>query len=329
MSSAAKLIKPISFIDKITGSLLGAIIGDMLGEQSENQDNPGVIMYFRQFARYSGQIELMLITTAHLIMFRQINQISLNLEYAVNANMTRQYNTQLKHILQSVLQHPTQLKIILNEPLNIQLLVHLIPVILFYQSPEKFQQQIIKCLFIDQEQIHEQSEFISCVLEYGLILHDCLNLSDVTDTSIMSILQKIINRNSCSILTKKLLLVKCKIIDHQYIDNYPKLQQLIKEIAPQTNPIDILVRLISVLIYNFKKRQWSPTNLLSIIVSLGGTTTLNTSLMGAILGALYGTHWFRNEWINKIENKEHVNQLIEHFSLIVNQRKSNYTDQKR
>src|SRR5438876_893160 len=68
---------------KVSGTLLGVVVGDLLGEQVEGLSSPGIIEKFRSNAKYTDDTEMTLITLQHLLTFKTIKALTLAIEYCL------------------------------------------------------------------------------------------------------------------------------------------------------------------------------------------------------------------------------------------------------
>ena len=299
---------------KINGTLLGVVVGDLLGEQVEGILNPGIIKKFRKGAKYTDDTEMTLITLQHLLTFKTIDSLTITLEYAANADYSRKYGGNAYKTLKKIKTNPelwetAYTEFLENGSWGNGCLMRISPIALFdVDSPlEILSQHLNDCL----KGTHNNEEALQCSIEYCLTLKDLLHKTE-TDVNFQSLTENIINRNLNQRLTSKIQLIKTKIVDTDDVCKYDLLFQFINDelVENKIRASDTLSLVIAILVYNFKYKQWSPTQLMSIIVSMGGDTDTNCAILGSFLGALYGINWIDIDWFNNIENK---NEILDQF----------------
>lgn len=295
---------------KINGILLGVVVGDHLGEQVEGVENPGIITKYKPGSRYTDDTEMTLITLQHLLTFQTIKPMSLTIEYAVNATPNRKYGGNAAKTLRKISHEPENWDNAYKEFLQDGswgngCLMRITPIALFdLNAPiETLKQHLDDCL----KGTHNNDEALQCSIEYCLLIKD-LFYTDISNINPNLILQNMINRKLNSRLDEKLMTIKNKIIDVDSCNEYNLLSQLIKtEIVEHgIRASDTLALIVCILIFNLKYKKWTPTHLLSIIISIGGDTDTNAAILGSLLGALYGITWINIDWFNQIENKKFI-----------------------
>jgi len=311
---------------KITGSLLGVVIGDLLGEQVESTLNPGIIKKYRVNARYTDDTEMTLITLQHLLSFETIKPVSLILEYAANADYSRKYGGNAFRTLKKIASNPDKWETAYTEFLEEGswgngCLMRISPIALYdmNSSYEQLSQHLSDCL----RGTHNNEEALQCSIEYCSILKN-LFLKKPHEIDSNKFINEIIQRNTNPRLTSKVQLIKNKIIDTESVDKYDLLAKFINNdiVEHGIRSSDTLALVIATLAYNFKYKQWSPTQLLSIVISFGGDTDTNAAILGSLLGALYGIEWIDIDWFNNIENKKVILGKFQQFAeLLVNKNK--------
>ena len=303
---------------KINGTLLGIVVGDLLGEQVEGNSNPGIIKKFRNGAKYTDDTEMTLITLQHLLTFQTIDPLILTLEYAANADYSRKYGGNAYKTLKKIQYNPELWETAYTEFLQEGswgngCLMRISPIALFdINAPiEVLNQHLIDCL----KGTHNNDEALQCSIEYCLILKDLL-FHQLIEVDALFFLQKIIDRNLNQRLTSKIQLIKDNIINTDNICKYDSLFQFVNNdlVEHGIRASDTLSLIVAILSYNWKYKQWSPTQLMSIIISMGGDTDTNAAILGSLLGALYGVDWIDVDWFNNIENKQQIMNQFEKFT---------------
>lgn len=306
---------------KICGTLLGVVVGDMLGEQVEGSASPGLIESYRKGSRYTDDSEMTLITLQHLITFKTIKPVTLNLEYACNADFSRKYGGNSAKTLKKIKQKPDQWDSAHKEFLSEGswgngCLMRISPIALFNLNDQKtLTSHLTDCLIAT----HNSSESLQCSLEYCYFLRE-LFFSTPESVKYHQLIDNIIERNLNQRLTDKIALIKTKILaDDAPVKKYEHLFQIINQeiVEHSIRASDTLALVIAVYIYNCKYKQWSPNKLLSIVVSLGGDTDTNAAILGSFLGALYGVDWIAIDWFNNIESRSLLLQKFTQFSEIL------------
>ncbi len=311
---------------KINGTLLGVVVGDQLGEQVESTSNPGIIRKFKKNSKYTDDTEMTLITLQHLVSFETIKPITLTMEYAANADYSRKYGGNAFKTLKKICSNPETWDTAYTEFLQEGswgngCLMRISPIALFDMnaSVDVLKQHLTDCL----RGTHNNEEALQCSIEYCLILKDLFTRkSNVVDH--LSFIQNIIKRDTNKRVTEKMQLIKNRIVDTESVNKYESLAKFINEdlVEHGIRSSDTLALVIATLVYNFKYKQWSPTQLLSIIISFGGDTDTNAAILGSLLGALHGIEWIDVDWFNNIENKTVILGKFQQFSeLLTNKQK--------
>lgn len=302
---------------KINGILLGVVVGDHLGEQVEGQENPGIINKYRPGSRYTDDTEMTLITLQHLLTFKMIKPMSIAIEYAVGATHNRKYGGNAAKTLSKISTEPENWDTAYTEFLpegswGNGCLMRIAPIALFdlKEPVEILQQHLTDCL----KGTHNNDEALQCSIEYCLLIKDLFYIKP-SEINASTILQNMIDRKLNNRLTEKLLIIKNKIIDVDTCDKYDVLAKIIKNEIVQhgIRSSDTLALIVAVLMYNLKYKQWTPTHLMSIIISIGGDTDTNAAILGSLLGALYGIQWIDIDWFNNIENKKGILEKFKQF----------------
>ncbi len=295
---------------KITGTLLGIVVGDQLGEQVESTSNPGIIKKFRKNSKYTDDTEMTLITLQHLLSFESIDPLVLTIEYATNADCRRKYGGNAFKTLRRIANNPeiwdtAYLEFLKEGSWGNGCLMRISPIALFdLRAPLNILTQHLKdCL----QGTHNNEEALECSIEYCLILKKFF-ICKSGEIDVESFIQEIIDRNINERLTKKILLILDKIIKNDLINKYELLAQFINNdlVEQGIRCSDTLALVIATLAYNFKYKQWSATQLLSIIIAFGGDTDTNAAILGSLLGALYGVEWIDVDWFNNIEDQPNI-----------------------
>ena len=303
---------------KINGTLLGVIVGDLLGESVEGTSSPGIIKKFRNNARYTDDTEMTLITLQHLLTFGTIKPISLALEYSANADFTRKYGGNAYKTLKKIANEPdlwdkAYLEFLQEGSWGNGCLMRISPIALYdLNAPlEVLTQHLDDCL----KCTHNNEEALQCSIEYCLILKNLFGRqSRIVDCK--EFVDNIINRNLNPRLTAKVQLIRDKIVETAVVNKYDLLYKFINNevVEHGIRASDTLAVIISILAYNFKYMQWSPTQLMSIIISMGGDTDTNAAILGSLLGALHGIDWIDVDWFNNIENKKEILNKFQQFT---------------
>lgn len=306
---------------KICGTLLGVVVGDMLGEQVEGSVSPGLIESFRKGSRYTDDTEMTLITLQHLMTFKTIKPVSLNIEYATNADYSRKYGGNSAKTLRKIAQQPHQWDSAYKEFLSEGswgngCLMRISPIALFDLDDQKsLKGHLTDCLV----GTHNSDEALQCSLEYCYLVRE-LFFSFPDSVKHQQLIDGIIERNLNQRLTDKVLMIKKSIMnDNAPVHKYEHLFQFITKELVEHNirASDTLAVVIALLIYNCKYKQWPPNKLLSIIISFGGDTDTNAAILGSLLGALYGVDWVAVDWFANIENRVVLLQKFTQFSEIM------------
>ena len=305
---------------KITGTLLGVVVGDLLGEQVEGKSNPGAIRKFRKFARYTDDTEMTLITLQHLMAFETIKPLSITLEYAINADPSRKYGGNAYKTLKSIKKSPETWDVAYKEFLEDGswgngCLMRISPIALFdLEAPiEQLKKHLEDCL----QGTHSNDEALQCSIEYCLILRNFFKHNpDEIIAQGGQFLDDIIGRNLNQRLTDKVILIKNKLIESNEINKYDQLSKFINTelVEHSIRSTDTLSIILALLTYNIKHKQWTPSALLPIIISFGGDTDTNAAILGSLLGALYGVNWIDVDWFENIENKKNITDLFQRYS---------------
>jgi ADP-ribosylglycohydrolase len=311
---------------KLSGVILGVIVGDLLGEQVESTQNPGLIRKFRSGAKYTDDTEMTLITLQHLLSFKRIEPMILALEYAGNFTPSRKYGGNMIKTLKKIREYPELWDSVYKEFLGDGswgngCLMRVAPIGLFClnESYDTLRQYLNDCLLAT----HSHIEALECSIEYCLLLREFF-FNQKGEINADQLLSSIITRNSNQRLTDKVKLIKDKVVDSKAVDNYNSLFKFINTevIEHGIRSSDTLAVVIGVLAYNAKYKQWTNTQLLTIIISFGGDTDTNASILGALIGALSGIDWIDVDWFNNIENKKNILIQLQSFSdLIIKDRK--------
>ncbi len=311
---------------KLSGVVLGVIVGDLLGEQVESTQNPGLIRKFRNNAKYTDDTEMTLITLQHLLSFKKIEPMILTLEYAGNFTPSRKYGGNMIKTLKKIREFPELWDSAYKEFLGDGswgngCLMRVAPIGLFClnESYDTLRQYLKDCLMAT----HNHIEALECSIEYCLLLRE-LFYTPKGEINADQFLSTIIERNSNQRLTDKVQLIKSKIVDTATVDNYNSLFKFVNTevIEHGIRSSDTLAVVIAVLAYNAKYKQWNNTQLLTIIISFGGDTDTNASILGALIGASYGIDWIDVDWFNQIEDKKTILEKLQSFSdLILKDRK--------
>jgi ADP-ribosylglycohydrolase len=311
---------------KISGVLLGIVVGDQLGEQVENTANPGIIRKFRKNSKYTDDTEMTLITLQHLLSFETIDPLVLTIEYAANANFGRKYGGNAYKTLKKICSNPETWETAYTEFLQEGswgngCLMRISPIALFdlHAHEDLLKQHLSDCL----KGTHNNEESLQCSIEYCLILKNLFSQKSV-NINCSSFVNNIIKRNTNIRLTEMVTLIKNRIVDTESVNKYDLLSKFINDelVEQGIRSSDTLALIIATLTYNFKYKQWSPTQLLSIIISFGGDTDTNAAILGSLLGALYGIEWIDVDWFNNIENAKFILDLFKRFSeFLINKQK--------
>ena len=304
-------------LSKISGVLLGVICGDLLGEQVESTPNTRIIKTFRTNAKYTDDTEMTLITLQHLMSFKTIKPLAMSIEYASNATWSRKYGGNMVKTLKKIKEQPHKWETAYKEFLEEGswgngCLMRIAPLALFdlNASREDLSQHLTDCL----KSTHNNDESLQCSIEYCLILKELFQ-SPTNKIDHMKLVQNVIDRNLNARLTEKIQLIKDKILDTNSVEKYDQLSHFINHdlVEHGIRSSDTLALVIATLMYNCKYNQWTPTALLSIIVSFGGDTDTNASILGAFLGAIYSINWIAVDWFNNIENKTKILNQFQTF----------------
>lgn len=311
---------------KLSGVLLGVIVGDLLGEQVESTSNPGLIRKFKKGAKYTDDTEMTLITLQHLLSFKTIDPMILALEYAGNFTPSRKYGGNMIKTLKKIREYPELWDSAYKEFLEDGswgngCLMRVAPIAMFCLNETKttLRQYLTDCLIAT----HSNEEALECSMEYCLLLRE-LFMTEKGEINSSQFLNQIIERNSNQRLTDKVKLIKHKVVDTNLVENYNQLFKFANTevIEHSIRSSDTLAVVIAVLAYNAKYKQWSNTQLLTIIISFGGDTDTNASILGALIGALSGIDWIDVDWFNEIENKKEILGKLQLFSdLVLKERK--------
>lgn len=303
---------------KINGTLLGVVVGDLLGEQVEGLANPGILTKFRNGAKYTDDTEMTLITMQHLITFNTIKPVSLTLEYASNATLgTRKYGGNASKTLNKIKQNPELWDCAYTDFLQEGswgngCLMRISPIALYdlNATPTELSKHLSDCL----RGTHNNEEALQCSIEYCTIIKEMFtNTSGNVDAK--TFIDNIISRNNNSRLTEKVNVIKRHIIDSDKIKTFEELYKFMNEgiVEHSIRASDTLALTIGILAHFFKYKQWTATQLLSIMVAMGGDTDTNAAILGSILGALLGVSWIELHWFNNIEDKTNIMAMFQKF----------------
>ncbi len=311
----------ISNQSKISGVLLGVVVGDLLGEQVESTPNPGLIRKFKTNAKYTDDTEMTLITLQHLITFQTINPLALTLEYASNATFSRKYGGNMLKTLKKIKTEPENWASVYKEFLpdgswGNGCLMRVAPIGLWNLNLNSDQNQLRQMLTDCLVGTHNHDEALQCSLEYCLILKYLFHNLEITASDLIN---QILLRNLNPRLTDKITLIQTHIVESTEVSNYTQLFQFINQTLIETGirSSDTLGVVVATLVYNLKYQQWTPTQLLPVIVSFGGDTDTNASILGAMLGAKYGIDWIDVDWFNQIESKDQILTMFNEFTKII------------
>ena len=306
---------------KICGSLLGVVVGDLLGEQVEHNTSPGIVKEFRKGARYTDDTEMTLITLQHLNTFKDIKPTTLSIEYAANADYSRKYGGNSSKTMRRISCDPetwdkAYLDYLPYGSWGNGCLMRISPIALFnLKSDEQTLLKNIKDCLIST---HNSDESISCSLQYCLLIKN-LFFAKPGKLKYIKLLNEMIRKNFNQRLTDKLILIHQQMIENDIVDTYEKLFEFINKdlCTDKIRSSDTLALVIAMLMFNFKYEKWSPTELLIITVSLGGDTDTNAAIIGSLIGALYGIKWITVPWFRNIEDKDTILEKINTFEDIV------------
>jgi ADP-ribosylglycohydrolase len=303
---------------KILGTLIGVVVGDLLGEQVEGVKNPGIITKFAKNARYTDDTEMTLITVQHLLTFQTVKPISLIIEYASNAHGNRKYGGNAFKTLNRIKTNPNKWKSAYKEFLDEGswgngCLMRISPIALFNleKSPDVLLQHLRDCLI----GTHSNEEALQCSFEYCLIIRDLYQQDPKVPLNATTFIERVIERNHNQRLTDKCKMIHEQIVKTDKVNKYGNLNGFINEelVEHSIRASDTLAMVLAVFTYNLKYLQWSTSALLPIVISMGGDTDTNAAILGSLLGALYGLDWIDKDWFDNIEDKQKILHMFNQF----------------
>jgi len=306
---------------KVTAVLLGVIVGDQLGEQVESTPSPGIIHSFRPHSRYTDDTQQTLITLEHLLMWKDIKPMILALEYAANADLSRKYGGNAANTLKKIKAYPelwesAYKEFLPNGSYGNGAIMRISSIALF--DLEASQETLTKHLRDCLASTHNCEEALQCATEYCLTLRDLFVTPEAKLTD-QSLIQRIMDRNLNDRLTDKAKQIKAKILDSEDVNSYERLFRFINNDLVESNirAVDTLALVIALLTYNLKYKQWNWASLLKITVSLGGDCDTNAAIMGSLIGAINSCTFLQADWIDGIEDKDHIRNRIKAFGTML------------
>lgn len=180
-------------------------------------------------------------------------------------------------------------------------IMRLIPVILFSlnDSDYFFEKKIIEHLSLTGH-THEKS--IKYSLMFGKFIKFLINNNDITVINIINYFKQNYSND----------LTLMKIIDN-YIDNNYEME-IIKSFDTYSIDVDItFFKVINSLLYNFD----NPLKNITRVIEYGGDTDTSASLLGNIIGIIYGYEWIDKDELNKIENIDEIMYELEQFNNLI------------
>jgi len=179
-------------------------------------------------------------------------------------------------------------------------IMRLIPVILFSlnDSDYMFEKKIIEHLSLTGH-THEKS--IRYSIMFGKFIKFLIN-NNITINSIINYFKDHYSND----------LILMKIITN-YISNNDEME-IIKSFDIYSIDVDITIfKAINSLLYNFS----NPSQAITRVIEYGGDTDTTASLLGNIIGIIYGYEWIDKEELYKIENINEIMHELENFNNLI------------
>lgn len=335
---------------QFNGSILTGIIGDILGSHHEGMEYvtydvkydkmkeelketmesdkiinvmTKVITFKDGINNYTDDSEMTLNGIKSIIKKQGTDPRNITLSYANNMSPNRRYGSSSKSILTKIRDEPEKWDTAYKNFHKIGsfangALMRIAPVglmYLFHRDDIKLLEDIknvILCTHMHPESF--EACYCFCKLMVVILCIDNLNKYD----EIIGFCREcigIVSMTDNNRLNRLLDRIKDKLDESQNFDIF-ELVDFSKELTEITYPLRISNTFAIVLwcfLYHFKySNTWHPFDILKHCIFMGGDTDTNASILGNLIGLLYGDEWV-DECAEHIEDYEEIKKIINSF----------------
>lgn len=304
---------------KIRGTLLGVMIGDVLGVRFEGfsatsiveqikDDSIGILLE-KARGRYSDDTQMTIAMAESLLEHNGVDQNALSSKFVEVFDHDRGYSASVSMLLDYIGQGTTWDKanrmVFSDGSFGNGASMRISPVACYYYNKdiEKVWNESLKA----SEITHVHPDGANMAAALASAIHFLLHEKELNSSGISKLLGQIRDK-----------------LDVEQVSLCKKLDWIASHYSRPTKNKDVLFELgnsvlatesVFTAIFMFLNSYKDPEKAMIRSLSLGGDTDTITSMVGAMLGAYYGEKVFPDEWVSKLENetwgKDHILSLAD------------------